>query len=71
MKKGEIHTGTIEKVLFPNRGLATVESSEDAGTENQDSGVRVIVKNVIPGQHIRYRISKKRSGRCEGQLPLL
>jgi len=68
LKKGEIHTGTIEKVLFPNRGLATVESSEDAETENQDSGVRVIVKNVIPGQHIRYRISKKRSGRCEGQL---
>ena len=56
MKKGEIYEGIIEKVEFPNKGLVFVE------------GTKVIVKNGIPGQRVRFVINKKRSGRAEGRL---
>ena len=56
MKKGEIYEGVIEKVDFPNRGIVNIE------------GNRVIVKNGIPGQKVRFMINKKRSGRAEGRL---
>ncbi len=62
MRKSEIYEGTIEKVLFPNKGYATVEDPD------VDSSVRVIVKNGIPGQKIQYRICKKKHGQFEGQL---
>ena len=56
MKKGEIYEGVIEKVDFPNRGIVNIE------------GNRVIVKNGIPGQKVRFMVNKKRSGRAEGRL---
>ncbi|MDD3218474.1 MAG: 23S rRNA (uracil(1939)-C(5))-methyltransferase RlmD, partial [Lachnospiraceae bacterium] len=56
MKKGEIYEGIIEKVDFPNKGKVRV--GEDT----------VIVKNGIPGQHIKFQINKKRKGRAEGRL---
>lgn len=56
MKKGEIYEGVIEKVEFPNKGFVYVD------------GQKVIVKNGIPGQKIRFMINKKRSGRAEGRL---
>lgn len=56
MKKGEIYEGIIEKVEFPNKGFVYVD------------GQKVIVKNGIPGQKIRFMINKKRSGRAEGRL---
>ena len=56
MKKGEIYEGVIEKVEFPNKGFVYVD------------GQKVIVKNGIPGQRIRFMINKKRSGRAEGRL---
>lgn len=56
MKKGEIYEGIIEKVEYPNRGLVYVEDQ------------KVIVKNGIPGQKVRFVINKKRSGRAEGRL---
>lgn len=56
MKKGEIYEGVIEKVEFPNKGIVYVD------------GQKVIVKNGIPGQKIRFMINKKRSGRAEGRL---
>ena len=31
-------------------------------------GEKVIVKNGIPGQKVRFMINKKRSGRAEGRL---
>ena len=90
LKKGDVCTGVITKVLYPNRGIVTVDTcirgsvpidvpgnTEDtgdrdtgeSGTGDRDTGeLRVVVKNGIPGQKIRYRISKKRKGRCEGQL---
>ena len=56
MKKGDICAGTVETVLFPNRGQVTVDDQT------------VTVKNTIPGQQIRFQINKKRNGRCEGRL---
>ncbi|MCD7841325.1 MAG: 23S rRNA (uracil(1939)-C(5))-methyltransferase RlmD, partial [Lachnospiraceae bacterium] len=56
MKKGQIMEGTVERVDFPNKGI--VQMAE---------GI-VTVKNTIPGQNIRFSISKKRSGRAEGRL---
>ena len=56
MKKGEEYSGTVETVLFPNRGVVHAD------------GTAVIVKNTIAGQTVRFRISKKRNGRAEGRL---
>ena len=56
MKKGEIYEGVIEKVEFPNKGYINID------------GEKVIVKNGIPGQKVRFMINKKRSGRVEGRL---
>ena len=54
MKKGEIYEGIIEKVDFPNKGYVNID------------GEKVIVKNGIPGQKVRFMINKKRSGRAGG-----
>lgn len=56
MKKGDIFEGTVEMVTFPNKGVLTVE------------GTNVEVKNVLPGQRIRFSVKKKRKGKAEGRL---
>ena len=56
MKKGEIYEGVIEQVDFPNKGIIRIENQ------------KVIVKNGIPGQKVRFLVHKKRSGRVEGRL---
>ena len=56
MKKGEIYEGKVTEVNFPNKGKVECEN----GT--------VTVKNVIPGQNIRFMINKKRSGKYEGRI---
>lgn len=56
MKKHEFYEGIVEKIEFPNKGILHIE------------GEKVVVKNAIPGQRIRFMINKKRQGRCEGSL---
>ncbi len=56
MKKGEEYCGIVERVEFPNKGIVSIEDR------------KIIVKNTIPGQKIRFRISKLRQGRGEGTL---
>lgn len=56
MKKGQVCEGVVERVDFPNRGVVRV--GEDT----------VIVKNSLPGQKVRLRINKVRSGKAEGRL---
>ena len=51
-----MYEGTVETVLFPNKGIVSVD------------GGKVIVKNTIPGQKVRFSISKKKKGRAEGRL---
>ena len=56
MKKGEEYIGLVEKVEFPNKGIVRLEDR------------KIIVKNTVPGQKIRFRLSKLRSDRGEGTL---
>ena len=56
MKKGEIYSGIIETVKFPNKGYVQVGDTT------------VIVKNGIPGQRVRFMINKKKGKRIEGRL---
>lgn len=62
MKKGEIFEGIIENIEFPNKGIVRVKD------EASEEMVRVIVKNGMPGQKVRFQINKKRKNRCEGRL---
>ena len=50
MKKGMILEGTVEKTEFPNKGILFCE------------GEKVIVKNALEGQKIRFSVNKKRKG---------
>lgn len=56
MKKGEIFEGVVEKTSFGAKGVVEVE------------GRKVVVKDALPGQKIRFSITKMRSGRAEGRL---
>lgn len=58
MKKGQVYEGLIEKVEFPNKGMVFVEGEAS----------KVIVKNGIPGQKIKFAVNKMRKGRAEGRL---
>ena len=62
MKKGEIFEGIIENIEFPNKGIVWVKD------EAAEEMIRVIVKNGMPGQRVRFQINKKRKNRCEGRL---
>ena len=56
MKKGQVLTGIVERVDFPNKGIVTTEEGN------------CTVKNVLPGQKVTFVVSKKRNGRAEGRL---
>ncbi len=56
MKKGQFYEGIVEVVDFPNKGVLHVD------------GRKVIVKDALEGQNIRFQISKVRKDRCEGRL---
>ena len=56
MKKGEILEGIVTRVDYPGKGF--VDTPE---------GI-CVVKNVLPGQKVSLRVSKKRRGKAEGTL---
>ena len=56
MKKGQVFEAKIERVDFPNKGIA--ETGE--GT--------IVVKNSLPGQKIKLSVNKVRKGKAEGRL---
>ena len=58
MKKGQVYEGLIEKVEFPNKGIVSVEGEAN----------KVIVKNGMPGQKIKFAVNKMRKGKAEGRL---
>lgn len=57
MKKKQQYEGRIEKVIFPNKGIAVTPEGE-----------RAVVKNTIPGQKVSFAVNKARKGRYEGRL---
>ena len=56
MKKGQVLTGVVERVDFPNKGIVQTEE-----------GV-CVVKNSLPGQEISLCVQKARKGKAEGRL---
>lgn len=58
MKKGQILEGKIEKVEFPNKGVAVIPGEEKT----------VVVKNTVEGQTVRFAVNKIRKGKAEGRL---
>ena len=57
MKKGDIVTGVVKRIDFPNKAIVDV-----------GEGQSVTVKNLLPGQKVDIRITKKRHGQMEGRL---
>ena len=64
MKKGQCYEGMIERVDFPNKGIAIV--SEEINGEQVKTAVTI--KGTLPGQKVEFILTKKRKGKCEGRL---
>ena len=58
MKKGDEIVGIVESISFPNKAVVALE--EDTK--------KCHVKNGIPGQKVKVRITKKRADKYEGQV---
>ena len=56
MKKGQIYIGKVTLVNFPGKGIVECEEG------------RAVVKDVIPGQTVRFAVNKKKGDRYEGRL---
>ena len=52
MKKGDIFEGKVIRTEFPNKGIIDIE------------GQKVIVKNALEGQVVRFSINKKKRHRA-------
>ena len=63
MRKGDVLTGKVEYVSFPNKAYVRVDSDN-----LEDNGRMVVVKNSIPGQTVEFMINKKRGDKCEARL---
>ncbi|MBD9124622.1 MAG: 23S rRNA (uracil(1939)-C(5))-methyltransferase RlmD [Lachnospiraceae bacterium] len=64
MKKGQIRTGVVRNVKFPNRAMVVLEPLESAA----DGEEICEVKGALPGQKISVVITKVRKGKGEGRL---
>ena len=67
MKKGQIRTGIVKEVKFPNKAVVVADALETEGSERVEPEI-CIVKNALPGQKIRFVVSKFRKGKGEGRL---
>ncbi len=56
MKKGDVFEGTVEKLIFPNKGILHI------------GGEPVMVKHVLAGQKIEAAAGRKKKGKLEGRL---
>lgn len=64
MKKGQIRTGVVRNVKFPNRAMVVLKPLEGAA----DGEEICEVKGALPGQKISVVITKVRKGKGEGRL---
>ena len=64
MKKGQIRTGVVRNVKFPNRAMVVLEPLKGAA----DGEEICEVKGALPGQKISVVITKVRKGKGEGRL---
>lgn len=56
MKKGQVYTGTVQRVDFPNKGIVQV------GEEI------CVVKNSLPGQKLQIMVNKVKHGKAEARV---
>lgn len=56
MKKGEEYVGVVLRTEFPNKGIIEIGDR------------KIIVKNTVPGQKVRFRVAKLKQGKGEGTL---
>ena len=56
MKKGDVCEGIIERYDFPNKGSFQVDER------------KVTIKGALPGQKVKYMVTKKKSGMAEGKV---
>ena len=56
LKKGDIYEAVIEKYDFPNKGSLTMD------------GRKVVIKGALPGQRVKFMVTKKKSGMAEGRV---
>lgn len=63
-EKGQIRTGVVRNVKFPNRAMVVLEPLEGAA----DGEEICEVKGALPGQKISVIITKVRKGKGEGRL---
>ncbi|MCR5641050.1 MAG: 23S rRNA (uracil-5-)-methyltransferase RumA, partial [Lachnospiraceae bacterium] len=73
MKKGQQYEGIVTEIKFPNKGIVELEDEviiQEKGQPTRSERVmqHVQVKNAIPGQKVRFVLSKKRKDRMEGRL---
>ncbi len=55
-KKNKTYIGVIEKTIFGGKGIITIE------------GFKVLIKNGIEGQKIKYLVTKKKKKYAEGRI---
>ena len=59
MKRKELYKGIVtDRIHFPARAEVEVIEAENP----EDNGQRVLIKNVIPGQKIEFRLKKQTAG---------
>lgn len=66
MRKGDIVEGLVTSVHFPNKGVVIVTEQDQDGNAVEH---KCTVKNVIPGQRVRFRVLKMHKGVGEGGIP--
>jgi len=68
MKKGNTYEGIVETVHFPNKGIVLYKEEIEENGMTEIKQIPVIVKGTLPGQKVRFQISKKRKGKYEARL---
>ena len=59
MKRKELYKGIVtDRIHFPARAEVEVIEAENP----EDNGQKVLIKNVIPGQKIEFRLKKQTAG---------
>ena len=56
MKKGQEYEAYVMDLEFPNKGIVEIDDR------------KIIVKNTLPKQKIKFRLTKVKKTRCEGRL---
>ena len=67
MKKGQLRSGRVETVKFPNKAEVLLDPLMEG--ESQDGQREIcIVKGALPGQRVSLTVTRVRKGKGEGRL---